>query len=55
MFSIMLKTGKDFLDLIFLDLDMPGIDGWEFLNELKIGNPSIAKTEIYMLPAFSSS
>ncbi|HEY2581548.1 MAG TPA: response regulator [Mucilaginibacter sp.] len=42
-----LKENKDtdasIPDLIFLDLDMPGITGWEFLDELETINSSSKK------------
>lgn len=31
----MLKTKKEMPEVIFLDLNMPFINGWEFLDELK--------------------
>ncbi|MET7030603.1 response regulator [Sediminicola luteus] len=31
----MLKTNKEMPEVIFLDLNMPIINGWEFLDELK--------------------
>ncbi|WP_062053193.1 response regulator [Sediminicola sp. YIK13] len=31
----MLKTNKEMPEVIFLDLNMPFINGWEFLDELK--------------------
>lgn len=37
-------------DIILLDINMPHIDGWEFLDLLKVKNPKLyAFSEIYMV------
>ncbi|MFD1001089.1 response regulator [Ohtaekwangia kribbensis] len=37
-------------DLIFLDINMPHMDGWEFLNEfIKLSESALQKTKIVML------
>ncbi len=33
-FKVMLKTKKDLPEVVFLDLNMPVMDGWGFLDEL---------------------
>lgn len=39
-----------FPDFIFLDINMPGMDGWEFLQKLNIGNTITTKIpKIYMV------
>ena len=37
-------------DVIFLDLNMPIMNGWEFLEEFeKLSNPNLKKTIIYII------
>ena len=37
-------------DLIFLDLDMPGLTGWEFLEEMEsLNRASKKKVEVYIM------
>jgi len=55
MFADPLHNEKDVPDLIFLDLVMHGMDGWEFLDSLKIGNNVLQKTDIYILSGFVNS
>jgi len=51
MFADPLNNGDVVPDLIFLDLVMQGMDGWEFLDRLRSGNGVLQKTDIYILPA----
>ncbi|MCM4171998.1 response regulator [Arenibacter sp. TNZ] len=55
MFADPLNNGDVVPDLIFLDLVMKGMDGWEFLDRLKSGNKVIQKTDIYILSGFVNS
>jgi len=44
------KTGEHLPDIILLDIYMPEVDGWEFLNELKkIEDQLIKKAAIYII------
>ena len=42
-------------DIIFLDLIMPGMNGWQFLEELGRISAAHKKTDVYVLSAFSNS
>lgn len=42
-------------DIIFLDLVMPGMNGWQFLEELAKISKTHKKTEVYILSAFSNA
>ena len=55
MFADPLHNEEDVPDLLFLDLVMRGMDGWEFLEKLKIGTNALQKTDIYILSAFANS
>ncbi|WP_084523757.1 response regulator [Adhaeribacter aquaticus] len=45
-----LKANEPFPDLIFLDLNMPGMDGWEFLEEYrKFPEGTINACRLFML------
>jgi len=55
MFAHPFNNEEDVPDLIFLDLVMNGMDGWEFLDKIKTGSKALQKSEIYILSAFSNS
>lgn len=42
-------------DIIFLDLIMPGMNGWQFLEELTKISEAQKKSDVYVLSAFSNS
>tara|TARA_R110002167_G_scaffold205954_3_gene409941 strand:- start:1597 stop:1989 length:393 start_codon:yes stop_codon:yes gene_type:complete len=42
-FSIHLARPENLPDIIFLDLNMPVIDGWQFLEQFAFMKPKIAK------------
>ncbi|HLP50415.1 MAG TPA: response regulator [Chitinophagales bacterium] len=49
----MVETGEEFPSLILLDINMPAMDGWAFLNEFRNFPEAVkAKTTIYL---FSTS
>lgn len=44
------KTSAELPDIILLDLNMPHMDGWEFLEEFKIIKPQLQKEiKIYIV------
>jgi len=55
LFSTRLKEKKNLPDIIFLDLVMPKMDGWEFLDKLKHIDNNLQKVDIYVLSAFKNS
>lgn len=46
---------RDLPDIIFLDLIMPGMSGWQFLEQFAKISETRKKTEVYILSAFSNS
>jgi CheY-like chemotaxis protein len=42
-------------DVLFLDLVMPEMDGWEFLDRLKLITDGLQTVDIYILSAFANS
>lgn len=44
------KKGKDLPEVIFLDINMPGMDGWEFIEEYdKLDEAFRQKSKVFML------
>ncbi|WP_149276201.1 response regulator [Pareuzebyella sediminis] len=54
-YSDCIQDGKRLPDIILLDLVMPNMSGWDFLDELKTISSKSSKTAIYILSAFTSS
>ncbi|MGB5666382.1 MAG: response regulator [Maribacter sp.] len=55
LFADLLQGEKDVPDILFLDLVMQGMDGWEFLDTLKNMTDRPLRTDIYILSAFTNS
>lgn len=53
--SQLLLNNEGFPDVIFLDLVMPGMGGWEFIEKFQKISGRTKKTKIYILSAFTSS
>jgi CheY-like chemotaxis protein len=53
--SNFLKVGKDLPDFIFLDLDMPDLDGWAFLDRYHNIGDITDRTKVFILSTFASS
>lgn len=51
----MFDTGKNLPDIIFLDLDMPDIDGWGFLDKYFQSHADTTSIKIFIVSAFTSS
>jgi CheY-like chemotaxis protein len=49
------SEGTTFPSIIFLDINMPRMSGWEFLRSLKNFNIDLSSTKIYILSSSSSS
>ncbi len=48
------QKGKELPHIIFLDLIMPGMSGWQFLEHLAKISEARKKTQIFVLSAFSN-
>jgi len=54
-FTMFLKENTPFPEIIFLDLGLDKMDGWEFLEELQKLLKNRAVPEIYILSAFGKA
>ncbi|WP_430908727.1 response regulator [Maribacter sp. 2-571] len=50
-----LQEGKPLPDILFLDLVMGGMNGWEFLEAIRPLTGKKQKTQIYILSAFTNT
>lgn len=55
LFATRLNDKKALPDILFLDLVMPGMDGWEFLDKVKLITDGLQMMDIYILSAFANS
>ncbi len=53
--STFLKVGRKLPDFIFLDLDMPDLDGWAFLDRYQNTGDFTKGTKVFILSTFASS
>lgn len=51
----LISEGTPLPSIIFLDINMPRMSGWEFLQSLKNFNIDLSSTKIYILSSSSSS
>lgn len=54
-FSDAIETGDKIPDMILLDLVMPTMDGWEFLDRFEALQLGSKTTDVYILSAFTNS
>jgi len=55
LFTDLIKSQKPLPEILFLDLGMPEMDGWDFLEALKKLDGDWEKIDIYILSAFANS
>ncbi len=49
------ENGEDFPNLLFLDINMPGMNGWEFLQEYTNSNQDSANAVVIIMLTTSSN
>ncbi|HDZ14252.1 hypothetical protein LCGC14_1121820 [marine sediment metagenome] len=49
-----LHENKKLPDIILLDLNMPGMDGWSFIEEIEKMGDTVSKIQIYILTSFTN-
>jgi CheY-like chemotaxis protein len=54
-FKKLILEGTPFPSIIFLDINMPRMSGWEFLQSLKNFNIDLSSTKIYIISSSSYS
>lgn len=54
-FADTIEQGGEKPDIILLDLIMPNMDGWAFLSKFEKMYKGTARTDIYILSAFTNS
>lgn len=55
LFATRIDNDEGLPDILLLDLVMPGMDGWEFLDRIKHMTDKLSKVNIYILSAFANS